>query len=77
MSVADRGPGIPEEEQPRVFEKFYRGKRDRSLKGSGMGLAIAREIMAAHNEQIWVVSQPGHGSEFHFSLPVAKETVDQ
>ncbi len=77
VSVSDRGPGISEEEQPRLFEKFYRGKGDRSLKGSGMGLAIAREIMAAHDEQIWVVSQPGQGSEFRFSLPVAKGTGDQ
>ena len=74
ISVADRGPGIPEEEQPRLFEHFYRGKGHGSLKGSGMGLAIAREIVAAHGGQIWVVSQPGHGSEFRFSLPIAKGT---
>ena len=69
--VNDRGPGIKEDEQPRIFEKFYRGKNDRNLKGTGMGLAIAREIIRAHGEEIWVTSKPGQGSEFSFSLPVA------
>jgi len=74
VSVADHGPGIPVDEQSRVFEKFYRGKNDRNLRGAGMGLAIAREIMAAHGQQIWVVSQPGKGSEFFVSLPLARGT---
>jgi two-component system sensor histidine kinase KdpD len=69
--VNDRGPGISEGEQSRVFEKFYRGKKDRNLKGTGMGLAIAREIIRAHGEEICVTSTPGQGSEFSFSLPVA------
>jgi len=73
ICVADRGPGIGEAEQARIFEKFYRGKTDRSLKGFGMGLAIAREIISAHGEQIWVASGLGKGSEFCFSLPVAQE----
>ena len=72
VSVADQGPGIPVDEQSRIFEKFYRGRNDRNLKGTGMGLAIAREIMAAHGQQIWVVSQPGNGSEFFLSLPLAR-----
>ena len=69
--VHDRGPGITEDEQPRIFEKFYRGKNDRNLKGTGMGLAIAREIIRAHGEEIRVTSKPGQGSEFSFSLPIA------
>lgn len=72
VSVANQGPGIPVDEQSRIFEKFYRGKNDRNLKGTGMGLAIAREIMAAHGQQIWVASQPGQGSEFFLSLPLAR-----
>jgi two-component system, OmpR family, sensor histidine kinase KdpD len=72
MSVADQGAGIPMDEQSLIFEKFYRGKNDRNLKGTGMGLAIAREIMAAHGQHIWVVSQPGKGSEFFLSLPLAR-----
>lgn len=72
VSICDLGPGIPMEEQSRIFEKFYRGKNDRNLRGAGMGLAIAREIMAAHGQQIWVVSQLGKGSEFFVSLPLAR-----
>jgi two-component system, OmpR family, sensor histidine kinase KdpD len=77
ISVADRGPGISEEEQSRIFDKFYQGKRERNLKGSGMGLAIAREIMRAHGEEIWVVSKLGQGSEFCFTLPIAREAGDK
>ncbi len=77
ISVTDQGPGIPEEEQSRIFDKFYRGKGDRSLKGSGMGLSIAREIMDAHGEGIWVVSELGKGSEFCFALPAARGAGDE
>ncbi|MBZ5658766.1 MAG: DUF4118 domain-containing protein [Acidobacteriia bacterium] len=71
IHVADQGPGISEDEQTRIFEKFYRGSSGQHLKGTGMGLAIAREIMRAHGEEIWVKSSPDKGSEFSFSLPVA------
>ena len=73
ISMSDQGPGISEDEQSRIFEKFYRGKEEGHLKGSGMGLAIAREIMSAHGEKIWVASSPGKGSKFVFSLPIASE----
>ena len=75
--VNDRGPGITEDEQLRIFEKFYRGKNDRNLKGTGMGLAIAREIIRAHGEEIWVTSKPSKGSEFGFSLPIAPRSSAQ
>jgi len=73
ICVIDQGPGIEEDEQSRIFDRFYRGKGEQNLKGTGMGLAIAREIMDAHGEQIWVVSKPGEGSEFCFSLPTARQ----
>jgi len=70
--VVDQGPGIAEDEQPRIFEKFYRGSSEPNLTGTGMGLAIARAIIRAHGEDIWVTSKPGKGSEFAFSLPIAR-----
>ncbi|MGA7545972.1 MAG: ATP-binding protein [Methyloceanibacter sp.] len=75
--VADQGPGISEDEQTRIFDKFYRGRNGQHLKGTGMGLAIAREIMRAHGEEIWVKSSPDQGSEFSFSLPVAPMEVTE
>lgn len=71
ISVVDQGPGITQDEQERIFNKFYRGAAVGSLKGTGMGLAIAREIIRAHGEEIWVQSSPGQGSKFSFSLPMA------
>jgi two-component system sensor histidine kinase KdpD len=71
-SVADHGPGIDEMEQEMIFEKFYRGRNQRMLiQGTGMGLPIAKAIVELHGGKIAVVSQPGHGSVFSFSLPVA------
>lgn len=75
FSVADSGPGIPEQERERIFEKFYRRERDRhSIPGTGMGLAIAREIVEKHGGKIWVESTR-RGSRFCFSMPVASEQV--
>ena len=72
VSVADQGPGIPEDQQSQLFEKFYRapGVRDH-IPGTGMGLAIMRQVVEAHAGKIWVTSEPGQGSRFCFSLPVA------
>ena len=77
ISVSDQGAGITEPEQSRIFEKFYRGSKDQNLKGTGMGLAIAREIIRAHGEEIWVTSKPGEGSEFCFSLPIAPRSSNE
>src|SRR5580698_7324786 len=69
IGVADHGPGIEENERPRIFDKFYRGRRHRfDTKGTGMGLAIAKGIVEAHGERIWVESEPGQGAVFYFSL---------
>jgi two-component system sensor histidine kinase KdpD len=75
--LADQGPGITEEEQTQIFEKFFRGKNERHLQGTGMGLAIAREILRAHGEDIELSSSPGQGSEFSFGLPIASGGVPQ
>lgn len=70
ISVKDSGPGIPEKELPRIFEKYYRlvGGGGR-VPGTGMGLTIAREIVDAHGGKIWAESRPGQGTEFFFTVP--------
>ena len=70
VSVSDSGPGIPEAEQTRIFEKFYRADAARHrVPGAGLGLVIAREIIHANGGEIWVESKPGEGSIFRFSVP--------
>ncbi len=72
ISVRDEGPGLTELEQSRVFEKFYRARRDHaSVQGTGMGLAIAREIAEAHGGAIRVESELGVGCRFTVTLPAA------
>lgn len=71
IAVKDHGPGISEEEQSSIFEKFQRGSSPGNLRGSGMGLSIAREIMRAHSEDINLTSRLGEGAEFRFTLPLA------
>jgi two-component system sensor histidine kinase KdpD len=72
-NVADRGPGIEDFEQGMIFDKFYRGKDQRYLvRGTGMGLPIAKAIVAAHGGTIAVTSQLGHGSVFSFTLPITR-----
>lgn len=71
VSVTDTGKGIPPEELPRIFERFYKvdAARTRQDSGTGLGLAIARHIIEAHGGQIWAESQYGDGATFHFTLP--------
>jgi two-component system sensor histidine kinase KdpD len=75
VRVHDRGPGIPERERDRIFEKFYRrgGARD-SVPGTGLGLYIAREILRTHGGDLWIEGEPGEGSEFCAALPLRKES---
>ena len=70
LTVADEGIGIPEEEQDRIFDPYYRlaGGRPGS-EGPGLGLSIAKRIIEAHGGEMWVESQPGVGSTFHLTLP--------
>lgn len=70
ISVADTGPGIPASAQQQVFEKFSRIQEEGRPKGLGLGLAFCRLAVDAHNGKIWVESQEGLGSIFHFTLPV-------
>lgn len=72
VNVRDTGTGIPTEDLPHVFERFYRADRSRarSTGGSGLGLTIAKQIVEAHGGQIWVQSWLGAGSTFAFSLPL-------
>jgi two-component system sensor histidine kinase KdpD len=71
IAVRDRGPGIPDRDLARIFEKFYRARgADRKAVGTGMGLAITREILRAHQGDVHVTSIPGQGSEFSLSLPL-------
>jgi two-component system sensor histidine kinase KdpD len=75
-SVADRGAGIEDLEQSLIFEKFYRGKDQRFLvQGTGMGLPIAKAIVAAHGGSMSLTSQRGQGSVFSFTLPVDQTRV--
>lgn len=68
--VRDEGVGIEPEDLPRIFERFYKAGNAR---GHGLGLAIARHIIEAHQGRIWVESTPGKGSDFHFTLPAGKK----
>ena len=70
VTVADNGEGIDEKHIPRLFERFYRIDKNRSRKkgGSGLGLSIVKHIIEAHQEQIFVESKVGQGTEFSFTL---------
>jgi two-component system sensor histidine kinase KdpD len=71
VTVADQGPGIEPAEQPFVFDKYFRGKKQRSqAAGTGMGLAIVKAILEAHGGGIELASQTGKGTRFTFWLPL-------
>lgn len=73
--VADSGPGIDEVDIAQIFDKFYRGKRQRHrVRGTGMGLAVSKAIVEAHGGTLTVVSKLGHGSVFTFNLPTDVES---
>ena len=77
VSITDQGQGIPAEELPHIFDRFYRTTRGRKVEGIGLGLYITRRLVEAHGGRIWVESEVGKGSTFTFTLPIAgrSETV--
>ncbi|WP_413315911.1 histidine kinase [Prochlorococcus marinus] len=71
ISVSDKGPGIPEEEQQRIFlDRVRLPQTSNETSGFGIGLSVCRRIVEVHGGKIWVVSQPGEGSCFYFTVPV-------
>jgi signal transduction histidine kinase len=74
--VHDSGEGIPADHVNHIFEKFYRVPTTKPTGGAGLGLAIVREIVAAHGGHIEVNSQPGIGATFTFGLPAADESSE-
>ena len=77
VTVSDTGVGIPYEELPRVFERFFRGVRERhqGTPGAGLGLYLSKAIVEAHGGRIWAESEPGEGTTFSFAIP-RQQTFD-
>jgi two-component system, OmpR family, phosphate regulon sensor histidine kinase PhoR len=75
LTVTDTGIGIPKADQSRIFERFYRvdAARSREAGGTGLGLAIAKHLVEVHGGRLWVESEIGQGSQFHFSVPLFDE----
>ncbi len=73
VEVSDTGIGIPESDIPRIFERFYRVDKahSRELGGTGLGLSIVKHIVQSHGGQVWLKSEPGQGSTFSFTIPLA------
>lgn len=79
LDVADRGPGVPDGDKERIFERFTRGAGPDAGPGAGLGLTICREIVEGHGGRIWVEDRPGGGSVFRVRLPAvngATETAE-
>ena len=77
VSVSDTGIGIPKDDLSKLFDEFYRvdNKINQTVKGTGLGLALAKKIVEAHKGKIWVTSKVGEGTTFHFTLPQNPATV--
>jgi two-component system, OmpR family, phosphate regulon sensor histidine kinase PhoR len=79
VTVSDTGIGIPRADQPRIFERFYRVDvaRSREAGGTGLGLSIAKHLVEVHGGRLWVESEVGQGSKFHFSVPIFDSERDE
>src|SRR5437588_10696348 len=75
VSITDTGIGIPQDEIGHVFERFRRVRSGaaQSIPGTGLGLTIVKQIVEMHGGKIWVESAVGHGSSFHFTIPLTAE----
>jgi len=69
ISFIDRGPGIPKDALPFIFDRFYRVRSEKSVTGTGLGLYICKQIIEAHRGKIWAESNPGQGTTFFIELP--------
>ncbi len=69
LAVSDRGPGIPADDLPHIFDRFYRSVASRSQPGSGLGLAIVRDIVESHGGTVFAEARHGGGSTVGFTLP--------
>jgi signal transduction histidine kinase len=73
LAVTDNGPGIPEKDQPYIFEKFFKSNEESNKQGTGLGLAVAKQIADRHGIVLSVESTPGKGSTFLFDLKSQKK----
>ena len=71
LRVGDTGQGIPPDELPRIFDRFFRGQGASGVAGSGIGLAVVSELVHAHHGDLDVTSEPGKGTQVTVSLPRA------
>ncbi len=76
LVVEDRGPGIPADEQKKIFERFYRTRQARgtNVRGSGIGLSLVKHIVEAHRGRVTVESEPGKGAAFIVDLPLNRSS---
>jgi two-component system sensor histidine kinase BaeS len=71
LGVADTGGGIPHDELPRIFDRFWRGRQAAGVAGSGIGLAVVAELVRAHGGAVEATSTPGRGTQVVVTLPRA------
>jgi len=74
LEIADNGPGIPASELPHIFERLWRGRAARQIPGSGIGLALVREIITRHGGTVEATSSEGTGTRLTIRLPIAEVT---
>jgi signal transduction histidine kinase len=77
VAVSDQGPGIETKQRKKLFERFYQAKSGQESKGFGLGLAICKLIIESHRGEVGVESEPGQGSIFWFTIPLADDDGDE